>query len=429
MTSIIYKKIFEVRVLHDYFLATQDNSYFSSALSDQDRATRLLQKHNFDLDNVLQITPTSSCITTMKNYRLRFIKTKFGFFVAQEVESVIQNSGAIFYKPVLPLEASSGLSFDIRVLNSYFQNFSGIPIKKAISSIYYFSNNDDESAKTYPVLSLPVPDFDPSQVYEMGELTVKDEQLSLANITTNDDDPDYWQNIEDFGFVNRADSLLLPRKFRFLLSSNNLPTAITATLFELEGTVVKTIDVLVNGNNQLSLDFCNNPIADCVEEGWYDLEIKDQDDGILFFKRVLLNEALYNPSNFGVIEIFPGTDTTFSLVDADGFILHRINANESRESHPIFEIRFRSRNTYWRYKSKDAFSPTDTGTTDSVLDIAPDTGDTVLIAKKSETLVEGVNKLLEGLSLPNPNPSTMKYGTDGKIYSDIYISSINRFLS
>lgn len=429
MISIIYKKIFEVRILHDYFLSTKDNAYFSSALSDQDRSTRLLQKYNFDLDKVLQITPTSSCVTTMKNHRLRFIKTKLGFFVAQEVERIIQNSGAIFYKPVLPLEASSGLSFDIRALNSYFQNFSGIPIKKAISSIYYFSNAAVGGAKTYPVLSLPVPDFDSSQVYEMGELAVRGGQLNLANITTSDDDPVHWQNIEDFGFVNRTDCLLVPHKFRFLLPADNLPTAITATLFELGGTVVKTIDVLVNGGNLLSLGFCKNPLDDCVEEGWYDLEIKDQDDNMLFFKRILLSEVLYKPSNLGVIEIFPSTDTTFRLLDADGFILHRINADESKESHPIFEIRFRSRNTYWRYKSKDAFSPTDIAATDSVLDIAPDTGETVLVATNSETLIEGVNKLLGGLSLPNPNPSTMKYESDGKIYSDIYISSINRFLN
>mgnify|MGYP006879621601 CR=1 FL=1 len=93
-------------------------------------------------------------IQKLKNHKMRFIRTRFGFFIAQLVEREIMASGAILYKPIFPLDEETGLGFHIRLVNTHFQNFSGLPIRNFIPSLFYFNNKDENGTKSFPSLSL-----------------------------------------------------------------------------------------------------------------------------------------------------------------------------------------------------------------------------------------------------------------------------------
>ena len=431
MFSIIFKKIFEVRILHDYFLATKSSSFF--ALNDQEQKDQLLEKYNLDMGDELEIRPTPSCIELMKNHKLRFINTKLGFFVVQEVEKIVLPTGAVKYKPILPLEDNSGLSFHIKSINGLFQNFTGIPFKKTSPSIYYFSNQDDNNDKAFPALSLPVALFSTATTYEMGTLVDFDpDGIKEAKEETQVPTPNQWQDVAGEGLVNRLDCSLLPQKFYFQLPLPNLLSSIEIRLLDMTNTLLSTDNVDIETGNIAVIDFCKDPVEDCLEEGWYKIEIIGGGN-LLFSQTVLISDKLYNTSHFGIIEIFQNSSNDFDLLDTNGFIHHSINADETINNHPIFEIRLRSRSTYWRYKSNEGFSPSDISDTNQLLTVDPNSNNTILVSKATTTILRKTNKPVivggNAMDLPNPHPASLKYGTDGKIYSDIYISTINRLIN
>lgn len=419
MASIIYKKIAEIKLYHDYFLSKVDSTFF--ALSDAEKETQLQEVNEFDIANVLNIVPTKICAERMRNHKIRFIKTRFGFFLGQEVERILQ-AGEVLYKPMLPLDESVGLSFSIQSVDGYFQNYTGIPIRKKIPSIkMYFDNKDDNSDKFFPALSLPVSDFNASLEYEMGEMAINAAQLQQV-INLN---PTVWQDVDSDGYVNRQDNQLLADRFFLQFDPATVPVSITATLSD-SGGLVKSIDQITEGATNVLINFCKNPVDDCIATGWYTLDIEDENNINIFSRKVFINNELFNQAGLGIIELFSTNSTNYNLIDANGFIIHRIDALGVKLSHPIFEIRMRSRSSFWRYKSKTAFEIAEkNAATAAAMTISVD--EKLITTSTPEYLVAGINRPINGISVPNPSPADMRYETDKKIYSDIQISTIRRF--
>ena len=79
-----YRKLFEARLLHHYWL-DEGKTLFDS-LPDEKQAQRLL---HYDIGGFLEIAPTEQTEMTLKACRAFWSKTKTGFIVATSGETLI----------------------------------------------------------------------------------------------------------------------------------------------------------------------------------------------------------------------------------------------------------------------------------------------------------------------------------------------------
>ena len=101
MARYYYKKLFEIKILHEYYLAKPDNSDFF-ALTDVERNQILnqkLSKNQYNIWNDIQIEPTDECQQLLNGYQIRFVKTPTGFFLGMES----QMEGSTFF-PLIKME-------------------------------------------------------------------------------------------------------------------------------------------------------------------------------------------------------------------------------------------------------------------------------------------------------------------------------------
>src|SRR5690554_3018913 len=148
MTTIEYKILYEVRFLHDYYLLDNlGNSFFGLS---PDNQQLLLQKKlrakRFDINNDLNIFFGPKEQDTIKNFRLKLIKTPLGFYIAMEVKSEVGEGGIIRYRPVIPLskEDDNVLTFGLGIANPRFGAMNNIRLNNN-NLIYYFSNQGEHS--------------------------------------------------------------------------------------------------------------------------------------------------------------------------------------------------------------------------------------------------------------------------------------------
>ena len=69
-----YGLLFEVTLLHNYFLNNGEETFASMSAADKEK---MLQQ--FDTDAFTTITPTLETNTVLKNYKMIFKKNKTGF--------------------------------------------------------------------------------------------------------------------------------------------------------------------------------------------------------------------------------------------------------------------------------------------------------------------------------------------------------------
>jgi hypothetical protein len=69
-------------------------------------------------------------------------------------------------------------------------------------------------------------------------------------------------------------------------------------------------------------------------------------------KNIYLSDDLYRRTNIAAIVIESGIDDPeFKVLNNDGTLVTKKKADGSTDPHPVFEIRFKRRSTYWRYRS------------------------------------------------------------------------------
>ncbi|UWX56705.1 hypothetical protein NY406_05430 [Chlorobaculum sp. MV4-Y] len=83
-TEKAYRKLFEVRIVHHYWL--DNGTTLFDRLSDEQQERYLL---NYDVKAFLEIKPTAATERTMKTYQVIWRKTKTGFIVAAPDDAVL----------------------------------------------------------------------------------------------------------------------------------------------------------------------------------------------------------------------------------------------------------------------------------------------------------------------------------------------------
>lgn len=126
-SSVIYKTLFEITILHGYFLNSGNNEY-DSLTSNQKK--KLL--NNYTFEKFISISPTTETEQILKNNKLLF-QTK-GEMMKIGVKTSIDDENLTFTN--IPLDLT--LNFIIRIKDFKFENYTDINLSK--TQMYYFSN-------------------------------------------------------------------------------------------------------------------------------------------------------------------------------------------------------------------------------------------------------------------------------------------------
>lgn len=419
MATIYYKKLFEVRILHEYYLMNHHHQEFFALNELQRNAIlqqRLLNKQ-YDIWKDVTIAPAEESKRLFQGHHIRFIQQPTGFFIGIRVKP----AGNQFI-PYIPLDESIHFTFTIDIKNPYFRNITNDGLSNTIPGIYYFDNANAEGNKTFPALSTPVAAYQPDRQYAMGALAVIGGELMEALESTHTPDPSRWKKLNASGLVHEGEKILLPKQFLYRFDRKKNVTTVEFILKTSDGADVKQISFTQPERlEQIPLNFlAADADATDIPNGFYTLEVTG-DDNFQEQRKVYLNDVVYNSRYLGVIDIGQN-NTDFKLWEADGSL---------QSPAPIFEIRLKSRSTYWRYLSGEGkkfkvttkTSPYLTAVQGALLCKAP--------LPFSFTPIEFHNNdpAIESVFLPNPSDITFRPEEDGRVYANIYLSPIKDLIA
>jgi len=417
VSTIRYEKLFEVRVLHEYYLNTNSRrSYFSL-----DEATRtahlntLLFSNRYDIWKDLSFEPSGETIKILEDLKLRFVRTKTGFMVAIKVRSSSDQTHSF-----VPLNGSAPLAFRIRLINPAFKSFTNICLNPTLPSAYYFSNASDRVSLEFPILSVPVDDFSSSKSYEQGEVALMGNDLMEALKRTNNADAGNWRRIDAVGIVHEGDRVLLPPVFRYRFEKDAAVKQAVFTLKSPDGTVIKTISISRNTVlQQVFVDFStvDPSVGNAIKKGHYLLEING-DNGYNRSHNIFLDPEQGIAQDLGMVHIhFTTGDAVFDLLEQDGSL---------KSPAPVFEIRYKSRISFWRYRSNSGIPLLTTVRTSPFLTSENNALTTIQPMPMNAMPLEFLdqNPMTPGVFLPNPPGNSLCVEEDGRVFSDIYTSGI-----
>jgi hypothetical protein len=163
-----------------------------------------------------------------------------------------------------------------------------------------------------------------------------------------------------------------------------------------------------------------------VEEGYYDLEITG-DGGFSDSHRIYLQTMPLSANLFGMVVMdLAEPHAQFGLLDGGGAL---------KNPYPVFEIRLKSRITYWRYRSSEGkilsttpkSAPFLTASAGQLVSVNPRS----MTASPSEFQVDDPNtpNVNERIFLPNPNSVSLRQEADGRIYSDVFVPKIKDLIN
>jgi hypothetical protein len=315
---------------------------------------------------------------------------------------------------------------------------TNLSLRPPLPARYYFTNKekDEFDEGTVPnYTSLPLSkaalSHQAGMLHEMGAIADFAGTIREAVQQTDGTDASHWETISDKRFVTKADLVLLPHEFNFPISKEAGITQATFVLEDAGGTVIKTIARTgTNAFENILLNFTRvdetDETSDAIADGHYTLKVK-LGSGPEIAYTVHLNDLIYNKDILGVLEIRADElNSPFSLLDAAGFLKTRINALNEKIPHPIFEVRFKNRKTYWRYNQGKDFTAAEIAATAVHLQHQP----AKLVSIKPKSLTATLVPFVNGVSLmlPHPKLTTIKVEGD-KIFSEIYINQSNRLLN
>ncbi len=359
----IYKILFEVRLLHEFYLTNPDGSSIFGAASAaardsflQDFSDRSQRSINSDIDYVVPLVSQQ----LFRNYKLKLIRTYSGFKIATEVTRTT-DSGKIAYAPVA--SPPPGLSFPILLArtNSDFDTYTNRRLSPAFDGIYYFSNGSTTGVKTFPFLTNPIPAQSATASYEQGELSQSAGVVSAFYIDGGG--VKKFANVVGKNFLNEADRILVSPSFQYYFTpADNVKNAVFTLTDKANQTVytntVTSTDLLQavplrvnelkpNGDKNI------NTIPATVTEDAvvYTLTVTGDGGYNKSYKLIFLQSELSGLNAWGVINIIaqPG-DTNYNLIDNKGLLISRYNTDGTAAiAPPVFEIWIKSRFSFWRY--------------------------------------------------------------------------------
>jgi len=431
--SVIYKILFEVQLLHEYYLQNTKGISFFEQTTDQQRADFLMEKLRQDQYRLLRdwdIQPLPATAVLMKNYHLRLLPTATGFKGAIEVKKVMQG-GTVAYTPFVPIPPDAAFRFAIAPRNADALAFTSIRMRRTLPAQYYFSNDNTTGTKVFPSLSVPVPANDNTRQYEQGELSKVGADVSeyLNKPGTAPNDPSQWRKIKGNGFVHEGDRLLLPFTFQYFFPPAAQVNSGTATLESITGGASLQRTFTASGASQVRLDF-STPLPDnsLLADGWYSLKVTGDNNFAAQHLLYASRTEMYKAGNIGVIELrADAAGDSFAMLDPDGTLKTKLQPDGTKIPHTIYELRFRSRSSYWRYFPQHGQTLVFSNHANNLLTVADPNGARTTkepwpfsfnnrLFPVTENNITNYEQLL-----PNPRGLSLSSDADQRLYADVVV--------
>lgn len=397
--SIVYKRLLEVSVLHEYFLyAKKENANYVKGydLLTEEEKTDVLSKYN--IHDILEIQPDEATQKLLQAYRMVFSKSPDGFVIGIRSDA---ND-----KPSILIDETLVLTFLVTLRAPFFHNYTGLRFLAEKESIYHFSNltnnykvytdpgtNEQNIGNflTQPILAFDqnqiyqagdvrvdnvnnptnifeaiqdipagpfnaalwrpiLPDFNTTETYYEGDLVLRNDVLFVAtdDALNGAFDPGKWEEIGSLQaylnqqeYANFRDIIpIRPSSFTIDFSPVTSNNASIELVRPVDGKVVAIYLVEdLNSQKQQFVRFANIP------SGRYGLKVKNgsgievntSQSGEFF-----LNSNKLGAKPFGSIQLTHHPSST------NKWEKWLDNTDKIQTPHPVYTLRFRNRFTFWR---------------------------------------------------------------------------------
>ena len=141
--SINYKTLFEVKLLHEFYLTNSNGDTIFTLASQQDRLQFLKAEYDLErasVDDNLSFIFPQELEQTYKNYHLKLFSTYSGFKVAMRVNQKTLPDGSLVYEPFAPLPDKFGINVLFLKKGDAIDAFTNKRISTALTAAYFFSN-------------------------------------------------------------------------------------------------------------------------------------------------------------------------------------------------------------------------------------------------------------------------------------------------
>jgi hypothetical protein len=348
--QIVYRKLFEVEIRHDYFILPGAIEKFAT---------------DYKVAKLFSIKPSPETAKLMQDYKMIFRFTDLGFVIL--IESKFINSASV-YVSTIDLINELNFSFYWTLNDPYVLNYTNQRIFELGKKIYYFSNRTGSVEGTVSYLNKAIPAFGTTYLndplYRLGDMVSQsgstfeliEKESPVINFPTNSA---RWQKINNavVNYVNPNDRVPLQNtRFVYERINTNPGEFIAARLLDINNLEVPL--GLIPGTNQPQNEY-RAPLSGSdpvnflldfsgIKAGLYTLEINEM-SGITQ-KSFYLVDPLLNNNLFGV-SAFCVSGTTLPF----RFILENtvLNCWVLDTPHKKFTIRFRNRLTRWKYLNQD----------------------------------------------------------------------------
>lgn len=424
--SVIYKPLFEVKLLHEYYVTRNDGSSVFEKVSQQERLDFLAAEYALgteSINNDIHFEFPDFLKPAYESHFLKIIPTYSGFKVVTKVNRQILNDQTLVYIPFASLPEDLNIYILFLRTTSIIDSFTNSRIQRPFPSTYLFSNDDLPGNRVFPFLTNPVPAFNAGFTYEQGELS---EGASGIQGYYNDGNSDKMYEVTGAGFANEADRILLPGKFRYTFPDSAGLTSASFTLKDKDGNVLKSyIETNTTGifrDTLLNFSSFSNPDTP------FTLEVTGN-NGYAATHILYLSDELLITNPWAVLSIKSNaTNTDFNLLASDGNLIMRRDPVGNWTNAPIFEIPVKSRFVFWRFMNNKG----------NELDINPSLTDyvnkenNVLITKRPVAMTrsffllrkEGSN---DTVYVPNPDTDEIKIESARRICLNIRVPESELF--
>lgn len=437
--ALIYKTLFEVKVLHEYYLTrTSIDSIFLKA-NPHDRLDFLAEefKNNLgSIDDDLSFEFPDSLKEVYDSYHIKIIKSYCGCRIVAEVIKSTLASGVEVFTPKTPFPAELNFLILIGNKNGQMDVITNSKFRQSINAKYFFSNRNISGAKVFPFLTNPVAANDSVYNYDQGELA---DFGGVVKKNLNDSIPNHFKTVSGPGlvnqFANENDRVLIPLKFFYSFIGQS---GLTNASFELKdngGVTIKSFSSQISSAQKTQLNFSDQPTLDqlnLVSENKngdvYSLMVSGN-NGFSAALTVMFSEQLQN-SDWGLIQINQNvTNGLYNFFDADGFLKRR---NNPRLEAPVFEIPVTSRLAYYKYQNligKTLSAPV-APLTDYLIADAIDPK--ILITRSPQTIAKFNLNLANPLNasttyLPNPDQYNLNIDNQKRLFYEINVPQSELF--
>jgi len=340
--SLLYKSLFEVNILHHFFLNKGEQEWDKMSQEDKDK-----MESTYDIREIFDITPTQESKKALSSHSCIFKKTSTGILVGIKAKSDLLNLGK--FNSFVPLAANLTFRFLVRLKDLNFMNYTALPLQGNRDKMFVFSNSLKNTSNSFPALSAIPPVFKSGNTYLPGDMLSDDANnptklfTALGKTANNPTLSVDWQteigNITTpLSYVNVNDSYPVANGF-FTYTMKVKDAKPIATLKNSSGfTIQPKMEILPGDFYTLQVDLLKCP------QGIYSIHI-DSDD-----------PTYHDDVTFYLLQ---GSETPFALIEI------KVKSNQPAYNlfdqgdllSPTFEIRFRNRRTHWRYIGKLFDSP------------------------------------------------------------------------